>query len=225
MIPTRRTAKALRTAAKTLISLSIGGASLTWVASASAQEPADSSTKDTGPDTLLSDLTVEHGGWYLAPAFGVTTIQGHLAFTSGARGAWRINRSFGIGLAGAGLASDGVRIDDSAEGMRRDWQGGYGGVLFEWVIGSNHAVHGLLDATVGAGGGCVDTYSDGSGCKDGRGFFLAEPTANVEVNVLTFMRVSLGGGYRAALGPDKAGVASRDLSGFVARVAVEFGEF
>lgn len=187
-------------------------------------EPA---ADDAGPRTLL-DATpkFEHNGWYVGPTFGVTTVDGHLDIDTGIRGAWIINRTFAIGLAGYEFGHDGVKLDDSDEGYGRTVQGGYGGLLLQYILGSKSVVHGVADVTVGAGGACVELDGDGSSdCKGARGFFVVEPTANVELNVATFMRIAVGGGYRLVVGPKDDQIASSDLSGMVVRTTVAFGEF
>ncbi len=190
--------------------------------------PAATEEPSPAPPRTLSDCGsgFDHNGWFVAPTFGVTTVDGHLDTDSGVKGAWLINRKLGLGLAGYGLGGDGVRIDKNSQGFGREVRGGYGGVLLQYVWKSKSVVHGYADATIGAGGACVEVLGDGDGdCAGGRGFFVFEPTANVEINVLTFMRVAVGGGYRLVVGPESEEVASSDLSGMVARFTLAFGEF
>jgi hypothetical protein len=180
------------------------------------------------PSTLFGDtkLQLRHSGWYIGASAEATSMNGNGLLTTSLRGAWLINRTFGIGLAGAGLGYRGAKADADSSGMGRHIDGGYGGLLLEYIIGSTHVVHGVVDATIGAGGFCVrrdDASKDD--CSKGRAFFMGESTANLEVNVLKFMRVTLGGGYRFTNGPSVDGVSGSDLSGPLARFALKFGDF
>jgi hypothetical protein len=194
--------------------------------SAAAITASPTPERDMAPATLGGRHgMISHNGFYLAPSLGTTSINGNLAYNVGFRGAWLVNRTFGLGLAGYGFGWDGRRGDNPTLSSDRRLNGGYGGLLMQYVIGSKHVVHGLIDTTVGGGYVCTDETDDGRDCNRGRSFFMVEPTASVEVNVTDFMRISLGGGYRLAAAEERQGVSGRDLSGFVARTNLEFGIF
>lgn len=192
---------------------------LAFASSAAAQ----STPAEDQPRTLLdTSPNLDHSGWFIGPTFDVTTIDRELEASGGVRGAWLINRKFGVGLAFTGLESDSRSDDD----IGRKIEGGWGGLLLQYIIRSKSVVHGFADITIGGGGACIDIEGDDtSSCKEGRGFFAVEPTANVEINVLSFMRISFGGGYRLVVGPDATHVPSSDLSGMVVRSTIAFGEF
>jgi hypothetical protein len=195
----------------------------------SAQAPAEIPMTNDSPQTLIGpDGFLQHSGWYVAPSFGVTGIDGHVGYLTGLRGAWVVNRTFGIGLAANGFGWDVLRSDSLAADVDRRIAGGYGGLLLQYNIASDRLVHGFVDSTIGGGAACYDSHDANrwESCQNATAFFVFEPSANVEVNVTKFMRVAVGGGYRLALTDTmNKGLATSDLSGFLARANLEFGQF
>lgn len=166
---------------------------------------------------------VQHHGFYAAPSFGVTSLDGDVAPVVGVRAAWLANHSFGLGFAFNATAN---QVDEKADYKGRAL-GGYGGLLLQYVIGAGHLVHGSVDSTVGGGVMCLqtgDTVGDEDECH-GHGFFVVEPMANLEIDVARFFRIGLGGGYRVAVASDASQLSSADLSGFVGKTTLQFGSF
>jgi hypothetical protein len=184
---------------------------------------------DDSPQTLFgSDDFLRHSGWYVAPSFGITGIDGHVGYMSGLRGSWVMNRTFGIGLAANGFGWNIIGSDSFASPVDRRIAGGYGGLLLQYNIAPDRLVHGFVDTTVGGGAACYDARDANrwESCQTRTAFFVLEPSANVEVNVTKFMRVAMGAGYRLALTDTmNKGLASSDLSGLLARANLEFGQF
>jgi hypothetical protein len=190
--------------------------------------PPPPPSADQAPQTLIGpDGFLRHSGWYIAPSFGATGINGHAGYLTGLRGAWVVNRTFGVGLAGTGFGWD-VYRSDSLTSPERRMAGGYGGLLLQYNLADDRLVHGFVDTTIGGGAACYDIRdaNRSDSCQSARAFFAFEPSANVEINVTRFMRVAVGAGYRLALTDtmDK-GLTSSDLSGLVARTNLEFGQF
>jgi hypothetical protein len=200
------------------------------VATTNALEPPPPPppSADQAPQTLIGpDGFLRHSGWYVAPSFGATGVDGHAGYLTGLRGAWVLNRTFGIGLAGNGFGWD-VYHPDSLSSPDRRMAGGYGGVLLQYNLASDQLVHGFVDTTIGGGAACYDVHdaNQWDRCSSTALFFVFEPSANVELNVTKFMRVAVGAGYRLALTDSmNKGLASSDLSGLVARTNLEFGQF
>src|SRR6185503_20309888 len=118
--------------------------------------------------------------WYVAPTFGATYINGGFTPMYGVRGAFRINKKFGIGLAANGFDFDG-------ENAGQQLEGGYGGVLMEYVLIQGEKLQLVSGSTVGGGAFCESEPGEYT-CKGSHGFFASEPTLNVEVNATSFMR-------------------------------------
>jgi hypothetical protein len=190
-----------------------------------ARGPRVSSATADEPDTLVDGSgNFRHIKGYGAPVFGITSIDGGVAPTFGVRGAFRLDRRFGIGLAGTGL-------ETLKDGDRSRIGAGYGGILFEYVMNSNSFAHAVIDTTVGGGAWCPESENEDDedhryrDCDDPKSFFALEPTVNLELNVTHFMRFAFGGGYRLALASERDGIGTEELSGFVGHAAIQFGRF
>jgi hypothetical protein len=193
-------------------------------------EPADASPAPATtpaadePATLVGSRgLIKHSGWYVAPSIGATTLDGHLSSLVGLRGGWLVNRQFGIGLTGSAFGWDSTHLDTPRANTRVD--GGYGGLLLQYIIGSDKLVHGSIETTIGGGALCYDAASSRRDCNDAITFFVFEPAANVELNVTSFMRIGVGGGYRFTAVDDSSLSSKPELRGFVARTNIQFGQF
>lgn len=180
---------------------------------------------DLGPAPGRGRL-IQHHGFYVAPAVGVTTLNDDVAPLIAMRAAWLANRSFGVGLAVNAVANE---FDEKLHYKGRALSA-YGGLLLQYVIGSTRLLHGFIETTVGGGRACLQTGIEGSDtgkddCGPRHGFFMLEPMANLEINVSSFMRVSLGVGYRVAAAGSASEISSKNLGGFVSKTALEFGRF
>jgi hypothetical protein len=176
---------------------------------------------DESNDVPHRGRLIEHHGFYAAPTFGVTSLDGGVAPLVGVRAAWLANHTIGVGVAFNALAN---KVDEKLD-QRGRALGGYGGLLVSHVFGQGHAVHGSVDATVGAGAACRQTGSaNGDDCL-GKSFFVFEPMASLEVDVVRAFRLSFGAGYRLAIAGESGSLSSADLSGFVGKAALEFGSF
>ena len=106
---------------------------------------------------------------------------------------------------------------------------GYGGLELGAILASDALVH--ATARVLAGGGRVgyrdrDWHSMDHEMMDSVGFFVIEPAVDLEINILPFLRLSAGGGYRFVLGmDDRLDLTSQDLSASFFELMVKFGIF
>jgi hypothetical protein len=104
------------------------------------------------------------------------------------------------------IAGSGFEFEDEA--LDQDLEAGYGGLLLEYVLNSDDLAHAVLSTTIGGGAWCLKE-SGREKCDGGGGFFfVAEPTFSMEVNVTSFMRAGIGGGYRVALAEKYRGISS-----------------
>ena len=56
-------------------------------------------------------------------------------------------------------------------------------------------------------------------------FFVVEPTVNAELNLMSFMRLDIGAGYRVVSGVSEWGYSNSDVSGASASATLKFGKF
>ncbi len=178
--------------------------------SASAQE-----------ETLL-DTEIESGG-FGAPVVKLTQINDEVGILAGVRGGWIINRRLSIGAGGYGLANSidaGVTTPDTLE-----LEFGYGGLELEFIGFSDRLFHYTFTALIGGGSVSFrDTEGNESDIKSDA-FFVAEPTANVVLNVTSFFRIALGAGYRLVWDVDTPGLTQEELGGPTATLTFKFGQF
>jgi hypothetical protein len=195
-------------------------------------------------ETIFSG-DVEHGG-YGGPEFKVTQIDNSLNLLVGGKGGWIINHSFVIGLAGYGLVTSITPEDNINSDLRLAF--GYGGLNLEYINSSNRIVHFTVSALVGAGGVAWydhsdwfdDNYDDNRHTYAGDAFFVFEPGASIELNIVKWMRIDLGVSYRLISGAEsnlkilpystsgvlyEKSIKDKDLSGISGNITFKFGLF
>ncbi len=174
--------------------------------------------------TLMSG-PVEHGG-FGGPVVKLTQIANEFGVLVGGRGGWIINHSLVLGGGGYGLAnSSDFRLVEG--GRERRLALGYGGVELEYVNRWSDVAHLTAGILIGAGGASWYDWRGGdSGFEDdGDAFFIAEPALNVEVNIVHFFRVGVGGSYRFVEDVDLRGLTDADVRGAAGSLTFKFGKF
>jgi len=188
--------------------------------------------------TLFGGDHMTHGG-YGGLLVNYSQIDGKDAVLVGARGAWIINHGLALGIAGYGFAND-MEYYKSIDGIydRYNLAGGYGGLLIEPIIGSKYPVHVSLPILIGAGGvGYINNYYHTSNYNNGNyydegyhpeeadAFFVVEPGLELELNMVKFMRLAIGGYYRYTSDIELADTDADILRGFSGGITLKFGKF
>lgn len=179
-------------------------------------------------ETLLGSLgPLTLGGYGAFEAKTVKTSDDWNVLVGG-KGGCVLNHALVIGGAGYGqvseLESEYYSIPEEPP-ITQELGLGYGGFYIEYILFSPALVHASVSALIG-GGGVYDAYYDEIGNRtDGDAFFVAEPTAGVELNVARFFRINLSGGYRFTSGLDYANLTDENLRGPSASIAFKFGKF
>lgn len=175
--------------------------------------------------TLIGDLEdLEHGG-FGGPIVRFTQINGDLGVLTGGRGGWIIDHRFVLGGGGYGLANSieaEVRLPDASGGSvaaLEDMEMGYGGGMLEFIIASDELIHFSVELLVGAGGA-----TSASNWKEDA-FFVAEPGANLILNVTDFFRFGVGASYRYIEGLHFGDIGDDDVTGVSAVLTFKFGKF
>jgi hypothetical protein len=185
--------------------------------------------------------SVQSSGGYGAPTVALTTLSGETAAMVGGQGGWVLNRRFAVGGAIRGIApSPDADLKDRSFGRGSDApesaqvQLGYAGLLFEYIGAPSDLLH--YGAELVVGGGNVE-LARGQGFQAGpsvsddsferSAVFAAELGARAELNVTSFFRIGLSGGYRLVSGADldKADVSNGDLSAPYGQLSLRFGSF
>ena len=173
------------------------------------------------PETLIHG-DVDHGG-YAAPrvAFGRTA--GHDSVMLGMEGAWIIEHHFLLGAAIHGLVSD-----QPAPGVYAGANNlimGYGGLLIGSSLLPSRLVHPTFTLLVGGGGLGMRSKGDAGTTSLGDAFFVLEPSAGLDLNIVAFFRVNFAVSYRWVRSVDTDGITNADLSGVFGSLALKFGKF
>jgi len=184
--------------------------------------------------TIFGDKHHSSGG-YGAITFGYTQVSGQDAFIAGIKGGWLINHGVTLGLAGYGFIND-ISPGDAVGDIRTYLAGGYGGLLIEPIVFPKYPVHVTFPIIIGAGGiSYFEDYwnnSDGShppgyydGYIDSDAFFVFEPGMEIELNIVSFFRIAIGGSYRYTSDISLIGHDSDMLRNFNAYFTLKFGKF
>ncbi|MPM70022.1 hypothetical protein SDC9_116973 [bioreactor metagenome] len=179
--------------------------------------------------TLLGSKPHSNGG-YIGLGGGYTQISGKDAFTTTFRGAWIIDHGFAIGVAGTGFSND-LYVGHESGSNYSSMQGGYGGLLLQPIIFPKFPVHVSFPVLLGVGGAAsvttfynepYDPYWD---MHDEAFYFIAEPAAEVELNLVKWIRLSMGVSYRLTSPLNLSGYGDHDLQGLSGNVTLSFGKF
>lgn len=176
-----------------------------------------------------SDQKIEHGG-FGSFGLGYSQIDGRDALNIKFNGAWLIDHSIALGIAGSGFFNN---LDKSAGGNQDYLGGGYGGIFFQPILFPNIPLHLALPVIIG--GGAISTvpnnYWDWSEPNyEYDIFFVIEPGVELEINMVKFFRLGLGVTYRYTNGvslsyADGTAIPLRALDGFNFHVNFKFGKF
>lgn len=186
--------------------------------------------------TIFRNNGVGHGG-YGAITNKFTSINGEFANMCGIYGGWYINHKFLLGVGAAAVTND-IRVPQQYSvnpTIPMSYEFGQVGLVTEYVLGSNKAVHFAFNLFTGAGF-TVQYDRDGNDDwewddndddehRDENWFFVAEPGVQAEVNITRWMRFSPGISYRIASGADGLGLSDSKLSDMSYNLTLKFGKF
>lgn len=193
--------------------------------------------------TIFDSKEDQSNGGYGAIMVNYSQVMDRDALLVGGRGAWIINHNFGLGLGGYGLMTDPKH--DNVLNDEYQILGGYGGLLLEPIVGAKLPVHLSFPILIGAGGVSYNKHwqqyendYDYEVYEDSDAFFVLEPGAELEFNMLKFFRFGLSVSYRytsdiklnyrkGTIGaPDPNVIGPKDmLRGFNYGVVLKFGKF
>ncbi|HAA12715.1 MAG TPA: hypothetical protein DCE41_13885 [Cytophagales bacterium] len=177
-----------------------------------------------GQQTLLGGGITSSGG-YGGPMFQYGLFNGELALFTGGYGAWFANQKFSLGGGGFQLSSaipvaEGDRLDNSSE-MTYDMS--YGGLYLGYTFASDKVIH--PEITMFAGSGSVWQENTSGEDFGESSFALLQPGAQIDINVIQWMRVGVGANYRLAFGSSTPGLTDARIGGPSAYFTLKFGYF
>ncbi|HNW97058.1 MAG TPA: hypothetical protein PKK00_01445 [Bacteroidales bacterium] len=182
----------------------------------------DSTKNSNDIKTIFGNKKISHGA-YFGFSVGYSLIDDKDAFTSGGRLMWVINHNFAWGLAGSGFASN------FHENSGFSLQGGYGGLMFEPILLPKSPVHLSFPVLLAAGGvgkmNISDNWDEEYFLDDADAFVIAEPGVELEMNLIKFIRISVGASYRFTSDIYLNNESHDVLNGFNTMVNLKFGKF
>lgn len=200
----------------------------------------DENTNEPQLKTLFGDSgPIRHSG-YGGPQVKFTSINESFGLLVGGRGAWTINRTFSLGLAGYGLVTkhDVKYTDMFNTELIHNLNFGYGGLYFEYIYRPLDYVHFAGNILIAGG---FANYSDRHNLDNDnhyndigptRTYIVLEPTVAVEFNVTRFFRISVEASYRMMDDvwentefTKSKGLSDINLKGFSGGLTFEFGSF
>lgn len=173
-------------------------------------------------ETLVSGK-MEHGG-FGAPVIKFTQIDGKFGLLIGGRGGWIMNHKFVLGGGGYGLVNQ-VDANYIFEGTLIPLMMGYGGFEMEYIVSSDKLVHFSIYLLLGGGGLTYKKFHDWDSPHISDSFWIANPAANIEINISSFFRIAAGVGYRFVTGVDLESLTNSDISGLEGILTFKFGKF
>jgi hypothetical protein len=187
--------------------------------------------------TLIGTNDYTSGG-FGGPVIKVGSIDGQTGVFFGGRGGWVINRTFVLGGGGYGYTDNMWQMHEGGPSLDTGITFGYGGLELEYLINANDILHAVIQTHIGGGGFAVMEYQrDNQGYEydwDGRTLysvatFVFEPSINAEVNILSWLRLGVGTGYRFVTGIDATIGGKRydnsTVSGFFGQGIIKFGPY
>ena len=165
-----------------------------------------------------------HSGGYGGPVLKIGSYNSNAGVLSGGRGAWIINHTFAIGGGGYNLTTK-IDMDRISENGKDLYLGiNYGGVELEYIHNSDDLIHWTIHATIG-GGTVFFLEKDPREEMFSDGFFVIEPTINMDINIAQWFRIGVGLSYFAPIGVQLEDITSSDLSGPTGSLVFKFGSF
>ncbi|MCB9082138.1 MAG: hypothetical protein H6555_10550 [Lewinellaceae bacterium] len=167
-------------------------------------------------ETLFSDLDVT--GAFGAPIVEFSSINGQSGTTAGGGGALTLENLF-LGGYGIGANFANFQLDNNTYDLRLK----HSGFWLGYVTSPGKLVHFYSSARIGWGK--AELRGDGPAADSDRIFALT-PEAGIEVNITTWMKIGLTGGYRWINGITQLpGLENADFSSPIAGITFRFGGF
>jgi hypothetical protein len=176
-------------------------------------------------------------GWFVGVESGYTKFDTKEVWMGGLNGGMVINHSLSIGLGGYGWTNRKGMYYPAIDGTEGAYlEGGYGGLHVELSLFPKSPVHLTFPVLIGGGAATYvsgeeslewddDEWDTEHEVLDYDGFFVVEPGARAEINLLKFMRLSAGVSYRYVNDLDLVNTNSNMMNNFTANVGLKFGKF
>lgn len=198
-----------------------------------AAQESDTGKKERHRDTEFRTILGRNrsGGMYGSFTLGYSEINNDQAVLFGGRLMWIASHSMGFGFGGTGFINE--YHYDPLIGDDVFLTGGYAGLYIEPIIAPKFPVHLSFPCLFGAGGISYvtkDMPDYHNLIEDSEAYLIAEPGAEIELNITRNFRFSIGATYRFTTGFEVGNMQSpvvnaESLRGFSYMVTFKFGRF
>jgi hypothetical protein len=187
--------------------------------------------------TIFNNRGARSSGGYIALNNKLTSINGEFTNMVELYTGWYINHRLLIGIAGAASTNfvPVQAIHSVDPNARMSYEYMQAGLMTEYVIASDRAIHLAFQLFAGAGGTLQyerygweeeEFWDDYEGYDhDEDVFCVAEPGVRVEVNVFKWLRLSPGISYRLTYGSNGKGLGDSALEGTAVNLTLKIGKF
>lgn len=162
-------------------------------------------------------------GGFGGPMMQFASLNGDFAFYSGGGGAAILNGNFYLGGFGMGLSSDHQYLYQAESHYAEI---GFGGLWLGYIHKPNKLVH--LNFSLPIGGGGIDLFPVNdrlSAPNFNDSFLMINPSIGAELNVASFMKIALNGGYMYFAGVNNDIIPAGHLNSPSVMLALKFGYF
>jgi hypothetical protein len=170
-------------------------------------------------------------GAYGAPAVQFTSIDGKFGVLTGGYGGVLFNHKLMLGAGAYSLVNNIPLNVMGTDGNNQNLNFWYTGLMAEYIHSNDKLVHWTVGALIGGGGvsrrdkhAYDDDVHDNS-AFDRTGAFVAEPFANLELNLTKFLKLDVGASYRYVNGTHTVGISDGKLSNGAIHVGLKAGLF
>ena len=187
---------------------------------------ADAQSDETSQFLLKSPLKFSGFG---APVYEFSDINGDFAVATGGGGALLINQQIFIGLYRLGSNQHTQVVINSEQFNHARLHFGYGGLWLGYIHRAHELIHYGVSTKIG--GGNIELTDDDVRLSDEEReigheeVFVFTPQVEVEVNVLKWLKLNAGLGYRVVTEVDLADFRNRDFSSVQGTFTLMFGWF
>ncbi len=183
-----------------------------------AQQEDDVKTLISGDMKLSADKI----GFFLAPMFGQTTMDGGAASILNLRGGLTYDDSFAFGLYAGTSLNQIMPVSETVPDVYMDyWSvGGFA----EYTLFARRVVHLTFPVYIGYGEVQMDNEVGDAGLGEAN-FMQVEPSALLEVNIHKYVRFQAGAGYRWVSDMTYRNFDQTAISGITGYVGLKIGLF
>ena len=167
-------------------------------------------------------INTKHLGFFVAPSYGITQMDGSSASLFNLRGGLNIKDKFSFG---AYFNTSLNQIRPQSETIQNIYMDFWTiGGFAEYTLFSKKVAHLTFPLYVGYGEVQMDNENGDAGLGEAN-FFQIEPSALLEVNLHKYVRFNLGAGYRIVGQMNYRNFDQSDISGLTGYVGLKFGLF